>query len=482
MASGTKARTWLTFTGRAGTGILVTAVGAAAVLVFGSLVLPSITLTPTAAVVDTSGTTTRALVCNGSLLELGADPTQPLLALPVGSSTVVTQSADGVPLDAESFARENEQGSFSGASAGSGVMFETIGETAYQQAAAESETAATENLKGFTANQCVEPATETWLVGGTTTTGSSTILSLVNPGDVPATVFVTVFDTEGKVESLQTAGVVVAPQSQRTVSINGYAPDRASLAVQVVARGSKVLATLQESLVEGLTPAGVDTVQGVSKPANRLVVAGVRSFGGGAVDEHGHSGAGHTLRVLAPGNDGSVLNVIGVDAEGKQTKLLTEYLAAGKVTDLALEGLIEGMSTVLVEAEVPVVASITGSAVGAAGEDIAWFAPATEITREIAVAVPGGPSPELVVYNPNERVIDVQLVPNEAGGGQAAAQRLQIAAGASVRVPVASASGLQLVTEQPVFAALSFAAEGAVAGFAVRAPLATADAVRVYTR
>ena len=474
-------RTTLT---RAGVGLGVTGATVAAIVVLGSVALPSLELPPAAAQIDTASSATRILACAGSALELGGDPSQPLLGIPTGVSEVTVHDAANAQTTDVTFERESDAFNGAGPGLGTGVALEVGGDDAYAVAMSESEQVAATNLGGFMATQCIEPTNETWIVGGTTTVGSVTLLSFTNPGDVPATVFVRVFDSEGLVESLQSAGVVVPPMSQRTVSINGAAPERESLAVHVLSRGAKIVTTMQESLVEGLNPAGIDTIQGAEKPSTALVIPGITSAkveGVETVDEHGNDEAGHTLRLLAPGEEGGMVTVTGVDEGGATVPLVSDYLQPGLVADFPLEELTEEFSTVLVEAEVPVVGAVSAFAVGSGSEDIAWFAAAPLINREIPLAVPNGPSPTLTLYNPGDGVLTVQLVAGE-GDQPEANQRVSIPAKASVRVPVIPTGGYQLLTDAPVYAALAFEGDGVLSTFPVVPPLASADTVLVYTR
>ena len=100
---------------------------------------------------------------------------------------------------------------------------------------------------------------ESWIVGGATTTGSADILLIANPGDVPATVELTVFDTDGP--GVPPGGeLVVAPQTQRAVPIAGLALGEASPVIRVSATGAPVTAALQASITRTLLPGGVDLV------------------------------------------------------------------------------------------------------------------------------------------------------------------------------------------------------------------------------
>ena len=489
----------MTHASRAGVGLAITGGAVAAIVLLGSVAMPTIEIPPAAATVDTSTDTTRTLACAGSALDLGGDPSRPLLGIPTGETELTEQDATNTGLETSTFVRESDvqavssfgeaqqstqgtQGSQS-AQAGSGVLLTMDGSQSFTQALSESEMVDAATLSGFMATQCIEASNESWIVGGTTTLGSVTLLSLTNPGDVAATVFVNVYDEQGLVESLQTAGVVVAPKSQRTVSINGAAPERSSLAVHVLSRGAKVVATMQESLVEGLKPAGIDTIQGISRPSTSLVIPGVSSpkvEGAAVSDVHG-TGSGLSIRVLAPGDQGGVVTVTGVSDEGKRVKLVTEYVQPGRLTEFALEALTEEFTTVVVDAEVEVVASVAALSLGTEGEDIAWFTAATAIDREIPFAVPAGPGAHLGLFNPGDAAVSVELVLAD-GDSPEENLRLTVEAGASLYVPIAAASGFQLLPGGPVFAAITFTGDGMISSFPIVPPQASADTVQVYTR
>lgn len=473
MVDKAQVRTHLT---RAGVGLALTGGTVAAVVLLGSFVIPEIQVAPVSVTVDTASNATRTLACPGSALETGVDPVRPLLGVPTGPTVLTLHDATGDAQTTLTFAREVEGET----SNGSGIVLEMAGEQAYAEALSESQQPNTGSLRGLLTTQCTEATNETWIVGGTTTVGGVTLISLTNPGDVPATVTVNVFDAEGPVESLQSAGVVVPPKSQRTFSLNGAAPERASLAVQVQSRGAKVVAVMQESLVSGLTPRGVDTVSGIAKPSKSLAIPGIITPAA-AGEGDAHEGAAHTLRVLAPGDTGGVIRVTGVDAAGNTVKLVTEYVKAGMVTEFPLEKLTAEYSTVVIDADVPVVASATGAVESAAGADIMWFTAAPVIDREIPLAVPDAPGAELTLYNPTDEVVLVDLV---AGNGNTPEANITISvpARASIRQAVKANSGYQLLTGAPIYAALSFVGDGLISGFPIAPPLAAAETVQVFTR
>ena len=67
------------------------------------------------------------------------------------------------------------------------------------------------DLKGFAAVQCATSNSDGWLVGGSTVTGRTTLLSLSNPSNVTSTVDLQVFSESGLVAAAGTDGIVVPP-------------------------------------------------------------------------------------------------------------------------------------------------------------------------------------------------------------------------------------------------------------------------------
>src|SRR5690606_31380556 len=114
-------------------------------------------------------------------------------------------------------------------------------------------------------------------------------LTIGNASEVPATVAITVFDENGEVAGFQTAGVIVSPNSQQVVSLNGYAPDRERLAVRVTSTGAPVTAVLGVAAVDGLNPVGAASVTRQLRAETHVVIPGIANF-----DDHQHDEApGH---------------------------------------------------------------------------------------------------------------------------------------------------------------------------------------------
>lgn len=453
---------------RAATGLVVVGVCAAAVLLLSQTELPAVERAPIAVTVDSTQNTVRSLVCAGPFGELGADPSQPGVAMPTGSPAV---AISGAPTEVGSLVRPE-------GGASSPLVIEAPADEPL--AAAQIQAVSTETLSGAAASACAEPSNEQWLIGGSTMLGVSTTLSLGNPGSVPATVQISVYDESGPVDAVQTAGVLVAAGTMQTVSLNGYAPERERVAVRVISTGAPVTASLGVGQTSGISPFAVSSVTRQVDPETALVIPGVANR-----SDHGHgpsdSGEGDdfpvAVRVLAPGGEEGRAQVRAVDASGGITDLGDIALSGASVGELLVPHWPEGAQAVMVSADVPVIAAALGSATVAEGHDYEWFAPAPVIAAEVSAAVPVVAGGELVVVNPGD--VEAKLVIEQAdGGGAPRTQKLPAGAAAVVQAP----ADALLTSSVPVYAGVRYVSGGLIAGYPVLAPDPREGALTVYTR
>jgi hypothetical protein len=254
------------------------------------------------------------------------------------------------------------------------------------------------DLRGMAAGPCAAPAVEHWLVGGGTAVGSSGRLVLQNPGRTPATVTLEAWGASGPVVLGSQSLVVVPPGEQVVTMLEAIAPDQSRLALHVTAEGGRVGAYVQHHRIEGLVPAGADLVVGGGAPAATTAVSGVLSTGEAVDDPHAPR-----LDLLTPGERAGTATLAVLGPEGPVRLRGGEEVALepGQVTTLPLGGLPEGSYTVVVDADVPVVAGAAVDRKGTAAEaavinddpyDRAWLAgqavPSTGIVADGAAAVP----------------------------------------------------------------------------------------------
>lgn len=465
-----KSKSMLRGSARALTGVAIigVSVASAALLGSGTVGIPGFERDAIAVTADANQNATFALVCTGSFAELGADPSKPTAAIPSGSSTVLLT---GEPLEERALTQEHGGGN-------APTVIEGAADATL--AAAELQQVTTTTLQGLSASSCAEPAHEQWLVGGGTTLGQSATLILGNPFAVPATVQVSVFDENGKIDSSRTTGVLVPATSQRIVSLNGYAPGRESLVVRVESTGAAVTAALGISQTIDIRSFAVDTVTRQLSPEPTLVIPGITNL---VTEEKVSDGAAPDtdlnpvlVRLMSPKENGTAV-IRALDLEGNSTELGTVELKSGVVTDTKLKQWPANGQSLVIEADVPIVGAARGTADLPPAHDYAWFTPAPELPgdREVGVSVVLGG--ELVLANPGTSAISVTIA---AEGGTAPEQTINVPAGAAV--PVAGKGQLWLTSTGPLYAGVRILNGPSIAGYPVLAPGERSLALTVYTR
>ena len=251
------------------------------------------------------------------------------------------------------------------------------------------------DLQGVAASGCQSPGISQWLVGGSTELGTSARLVLQNPSRTPATVTIRVWGAGGELDLAGPATYLVPPSSQVSTLLEGLAAEQRRVSVHVSSTGALVTAYLQHNILDGLTPRGVDFVVPSDEPATAQTLVGLEVEASEITD----TGVA-ALRILAPGDTAgtATIRVLGADGQHVLRGAETVDLAAGAVTDVSLAGLPAGRYSVVVQADVPVVAGAQTTRTGVADpeqrlvgtpQDRAWV-PARHVTTAAArvVSVP----------------------------------------------------------------------------------------------
>ena len=360
-------------------------------------------------------------------------------------------------------------------------------------AGAQSQVAEASDYTGFAAASCAEPSGSIWLVGGSTAVGRTTLLTVANPSPVDATVALTILSSSGPVSAPGMSGIVVKAGAQRVIPLAGFAPDVATPVVHVVSRGGQVVAALQQSIVRGLDPGGVDLVGAGVDPATHLVIPGVRVFDAIGVNKAlalaDWDDVAAAVRVAVPGGKTAKVQVSLVPQDAKLDGLTFEMdVSSGQVSELGLDSaadtdtgavaIPDGMYTVVIDADHPVVAGVRVStavdpaAGGAAStdsdtvappSDFAWFGPSPVLSGDTAVAVATGPAPMLSAMNPTKAAVNLTLVA-QAGG---AALSLAVPAGGSASIALKPNTVYLLKNATGLLAAVSYAGDARLAHYAV---------------
>jgi len=467
-------------TGRVVVGVVGLAVAALVVGAAAVVPLPALRTEPAGQLV-TPVPVDQQRVCAGSVLRLSdAEGQQATTASAVGRADVDRGSTG----DDEVEALAGADGSSSSPQL---VTAPVDGDDVPLVAAAQSQAVDSDDLVGFASAPCTEPTSSTWLVGGSTETGRVSLITLVNPTDVNSTVDLGIWAEDGTVQGPGIDGIVVAPRSQKVVPLSGFATGLASPVVHVESRGGRIVSTLQQSVVRTLDPGGVDIVSGSAEPATTAVVPGlvVRDSVNleAALADEGSADLQSVLRVLVPGDTGATVTVDVATADGTGTSFETE-VGAGRVTDVPVDGLADGVYTVRVESPVPVVVGARSSTVSGEGAvDLAWASSASALEGDTLVQVPAGEGAVLSIVNPSADAATASVVVEAAGddaAGQAEEEPREVPGGSTVEVAVGAGDRVTLRGADGLRAGVSFSAPGALASWAVSSPLPASSPVTVW--
>ncbi len=263
-------------------------------------------------------------------------------------------------------------------------------------AATEYNSIQTESVAGFLATECGDALNEQWLVGGSTMTGRDTILTISNGSDVEARIDIDIWGSQGKIDAPGSRGIVVAPMSQRSYSVAGFAPDEPSPALRLTSSGAAVWATLQTTAVRGLVPGGLDRIGPVTMPSTSIAFPVIRtpnedSIGAALVDPD-YSDIVAAIRFLAPGEVDAVANITMDPAGDGDTLTIAANINAGSTLDIPLSELEAGDWSVTIESDQPLVAALrVGYHDPQNGiTDVAWSSAAPAQTGTAALFVPTG--------------------------------------------------------------------------------------------
>ena len=460
-----------------GVGIVV-AIGVIAAA--GLAALPTLTREPPSVLV-TPVPAAKQLVCPGSVLQLGDSGGQNASVASAIGQPSTTHAATAGAVDTATLTTQD-----AGSNTGSPTLLTvpaSANGTPVSIAGAQHQAVDEGDYRGLAAAECAQPSSDSWLIGGATTGGRTTLLTLANPGRVVSTVAIEIFTPDGVVQAPGTTGIVVPPGSQRVLSLAGFAPEAAALTVHVTSRGGPVAVTLQESIVRGIEASGVDIIGPTATPSKLNVIPGVVIVGAealaGRLGEEGFEDLATALRVFVPGDDPAQATVRIVPEDPGLTGASFELtLDPGVVTDVPIEGLADGAYTVQVESTVAISAAVRASTVAAvkAGKtpagasDVAWFGSATALTDSAFASIAPGSGASLHLSNPGDEAIVVTV------GNQA----VQVGAGSSVSVEVTGATSYTFVGTAGLFASVSFSATGQLASYLVSSAANDEAPVMIY--
>ncbi|MHC2999676.1 DUF5719 family protein [Microbacterium sp. HJ5] len=463
---------WATTSTRLLAGTVVSAVGVIAVVTAVSVPWPTLTEEPVS-ISAVPAPATSVAACDGGLLSIGREITD-VESISLAAPQQVTSGVNEGAEPPEQTTLEAP-----GLTEGEGPAVFAAPPQDRQRvdvAATGAASVSADDLAGYAASACRPPLLESWLVGGSATTGASDLVLVSNPGVVPATVQLTVFGAEGEQTPPGGTDIVIPPGTQRVVPLAGLAIGEESPVVRVTAVGAPVHASLQASITRTLTPGGVDQVGALGEPQAEQTITGIAVTD--RPGEEGASDAATVLRVLSPSADADArvrVTAIGRDEPALEPE--TVPLSAGQPVEVDLGGLAQGTYTVEVEADSPVVAAVWQTTGFGEGDDFAWYTPAPLVSVPSLFAVPTGPPPALTLVNPGSEPAEVSV------SSQDGSYRLDLAVRAegSLTARLSPRTVYMLDPGQSeIRAALSMTGNGLLAGVPVWPADAAAPEITVY--
>jgi hypothetical protein len=223
------------------------------------------------------------------------------------------------------------------------------------------------DLSGLAAANCQAPGNDMWITGVRTTVGATAVLRLTNSSESAATVDLEIFGSKGRVEGGGSRGLLVPPGETKSLVMAGLAANEPAAAVHVRSSGGPVTALVQQSILRGLTPGGVELLQPTAAASPQQVISGVRIQDPAATKkvaaQRGFEFAAPALQVAVPGSTNAVVSVRVLGTKGELAigggGVFT--VPAGSVGQLPLTDLPEGTYTVEVTADVSVLAGVVSS-------------------------------------------------------------------------------------------------------------------------
>jgi hypothetical protein len=327
-----------------------------------------------------------------------------------------------------------------GTALGPAVLDSTSANTAPALAAVQSTLARSGNLRGLAATACTVPNSDSWLVGGGTMGGERLRLLLANPAAAAAVVDVDLHGPDGRVPAPSGEGVVVPAGGEVPIFIDALAPGLARVAVHVTTRSGRVRATLHDSLLRGLVPAGADDVPVAAVPAKQQVVPGVSVVNGYAATADDPAAAGSTsVRIAVPGAEEAVVRVRLLNSSGEVAlpRAAVVNIPAGGVADVPLSAIASGIYTAVVDADVPVVAGARVGRGGVSGQtpasEFGWAAAARRLSGAGYAVLPPAANSTLSLVAP-QRAGAVVVQEVHADGTLADPSDVEVPGGGSTTV------------------------------------------------
>ncbi|MET4639053.1 DUF5719 family protein [Mycetocola sp. 2940] len=426
---------------------------------------PTLTVTPTAS--------DQSRLCPGPLLRQGVDATAGSFATPAltVSANSATEQAPLVTPDNTSGDQFGLPTTVSAASAD--------GEDSPLIAAAQSQYVASDDLTGFAATACGEVSADSWLVGGSTDVGRTTLLSLSNPTRTDAVVDLSFFGETGEIDAPGAKGIVVPAGENRLHSLASFAPGVRTPVIRVQSAGGQVFSALQHSVTRGITPGGIELSAPTTPPSTDQVIPGVVLAASAPVASGDvYDDSVGALRLFVPGTEAANVALSFVSEQGAEAPVPVDHsILPGVVNEITLPDLPAGSYTVSIASDLPLVAAARTTAVVGESSDFAWFGSSAPLDERSQLAVAPGDGARVHLFNPTSSPLEVVLT-----DGSGVETRVAVPAGGAVAPRVAGGMAYGVTGAGGAHAQVSFEGPRGFSAYAVQPPKPLATPVTVYPR
>jgi len=459
----------------------VLTLGAGATLVAGAVLIPLPSHTVSVPSVEVAPTPLpQSLVCAGSLFQLsngaGVDATT---ASGVGTPQLTSGSDDSdVDIERSPLAAPDNS-TVVDATAPTAVTAPDA-DPGVLIAAAQSVAVSQEDISGLASTNCAEAQADSWLVGGATTVGRTSFVLLSNPTEVTADVDLTLFAENGRLDAPGSTGITVPAKSQRVFSLAGFAPNAKYPVVHVVSTGGYVAASLQQTVIRGLEPGGVELSGPTTAPSTETVFAGVKITGTSAIAERlsadGYADLQAAVRVYVPGDADATITVsVASESSGSADGSYTLSAPGGVVSELPLKDLPDGSYSVTLDSTQPIVASARTSVLASGAVDFAWNQAATPLDADTLVPIAPGPSPRIHLANSGDTEANVTL--RTATGN---AVTIAVPAGGTKGLDAEPNAVYTATMSSAVSISVGYSSDGQLSGYTIAPPSELAAPIVVY--
>ncbi|WP_155853839.1 DUF5719 family protein [Arthrobacter sp. H5] len=343
------------------------------------------------------------------------------------------------------------------------------------------------DLRGLASANCQSPGSDFWVLGASTTVGSTAVLNLHNPSLTPATVNLDLHGADGPIEAPGGQGILLPPGESQSIVLAGFAANQEQLAVRVLSDGGSITGVIQQSVLRGLTPGGVELIQPGAAASSTQFVSGIQvqdqDTAQAIQEQDGYASASPSLQVVVPGGTDAVLDIrlYGPDGEVELPGGGVVTAVAGGIASIPLDSLPAGNYAAAISSDVLVAAAAKVSRGSEPEEpvDLA-VAPSTgRLGSEHVAVLPENVDSSFVFSAPSGRS-EVQLTPVAGDGTLGEAKVFSIAGGTAVSVPSADlgdgvVSVLIAATGDPAYGAQVQSLDGDTPGISIT-PIAPGSA------